>query len=117
MRRAENAIWHAGQAKMVPNLISSDGPHRLRRPESSALTLPAKLGRRIAVLLCGGFLLGVGMTAVVLRATSGSFGAGSISGAPLTAALLGGGGAMAVAAGLMAALIYSDRSGWDDEVR
>jgi len=102
---------------MVPNLISSGGPHRRRSGKASALTLPAKLGKRIAILLCGAFLLGMGMTAVVLWATSGSFGAGSLSGAPLIAALLGGGGAMAVAAGLMAALFYSDRSGWDDEVR
>ena len=102
---------------MVPNLISSGGPHRLRRAKTSALTLPAKLGKRIAVLLCGAFLLGVGMTAVVLWATSGYFSAEPLSGAPLIAALLGGGGAMAVAAGLMTALFYSDRSGWDDEVR
>ena len=102
---------------MVQNVISSHGSHRRRSAKTSALTLPAKLGRRIAVLLCGAFLLGVGMTAVVLWATSGYFGGGALSGAPLFAALLGGGGAMAVAAGLMTALFYSDRSGWDDEVR
>jgi hypothetical protein len=103
---------------MVPNLVSSSqGPRRSRSGKASASRLPANLGKHIAVLLCGAFLLGVGMAAVVLWATSGLFGAGPLSGAPLIAALLGGGGTMAVAAGLMAALFYSDRSGWDDEVR
>ena len=81
------------------------------------LPLPARLGRRIALLLCGAFLLGMGMAAVVLWATSSYFGDIPISGTALIAALLGGGGAMALGAGLMAALFYSDRSRWDEEVR
>jgi len=107
----------AKEVEMVSKVISGHGPHRRRSAKTSVLTLPAKFGRRIAVLLCGAFLLGVGMTAVVLWATSGVSGAGPLSGATLIAALLGGGGAMAVAAGLMTALFYSNRSGWDDEVR
>ena len=59
----------------------------------------------------------MGMVAVVLWATSGYFGDMPISGAPLIAALLGGGGAMAVGVGLMAALFYSNRSGWDEGAR
>jgi hypothetical protein len=78
---------------------------------------PVRLGRRIALLLCGAFLLGMGMTAVVLWATSDYYGDIPISGAPLIAALLGGGGAMAIGAGLMAALFYSNRSRWDESAR
>jgi hypothetical protein len=85
--------------------------------DTGSLPLPARLGRRIALLLCGAFLLGTGMVAIVLWATSGYFGDIPISGAALIAALLGGGGAMALGAGLMAALFYSDRSRWDERVR
>jgi hypothetical protein len=92
-------------------------PDHAQGTEADRSPLPARLSRRIALLLCGAFLLGMGMTAVVLWATSGYFGDMPISGAPLIAALLGGGGAMAVGAGLMAALFYSNRSRWDERIR
>ncbi len=79
--------------------------------------LPARLGMRAALLLGGAFLLGMGMAAVVLWATAGHFGGAPISGAPLIAALLGSGGTMAIGAGLMAVLFYSDRIHWDERVR
>lgn len=93
------------------------GPDPAQEAEAGGFPLPARLGRRIALLLCGAFLLGMGMVAVVLWATSGYAGGMPISGAPLIAALLGGGGAMAIGAGLMAALFYSNRSRWDEKVR
>ena len=92
-------------------------PEHAQGTEPGESPLPARLARHIALLLCGAFLLGMGMAAVVLWATSGYFGGVPISGTPLIAALLGGGGAMAVGAGLMAALFYSNRSRWDDRVR
>jgi hypothetical protein len=116
-RRSPENARATKEARMVPNVASNQRPHPSQGADSSGPTLPARLGRRIALLLGGAFLLGMGMTAVVLWATSGHFGGGALSGAPLIAALLGGGGAMAVAAGLMTALFYSDRSGWDREVR
>ena len=93
------------------------GPDPVQAGEGGEGLVPARLGRRLALLLCGAFLLGMGMAAVVLWATSGQFGGGSLSGASLVAALLGGGGAMAVGAGLMAAQFYSNRSRWDERVR
>lgn len=90
---------------------------RAQETEAGGSPFPVQLGRRIALLLCGAFLLGMGMTAVVLWATSGYYGDMPISGAPLIAALLGGGGAMAIGAGLMAALFYSNRSRWDERGR
>jgi hypothetical protein len=74
-------------------------------------------GRRVALLLAGAFLLGVAMVAAVLWVTEDLFGEMPISGAPLIAALLGGGGSMAIAAGLMLAIFHSNRSRWDDEIR
>ena len=96
----------------------SRGPGRVEKgAEAGELPLPARVGWRLALLLCGAFLLGMGMVAVVLWATSGQFEDMPISGAALIAALLGGGGAMAIAAGLMAAVFYSNRSRWDERVR
>jgi|tagenome__1003787_1003787.scaffolds.fasta_scaffold18802606_2 hypothetical protein len=92
-------------------------PDHAQGTEAGGSPYPVRVGRRIALLLCGAFLLGVGMAAVVLWATSNYYGDIAISGAPLVAALLGGGGAMALGAGLMAALFYSDRSRWDERVR
>jgi hypothetical protein len=77
---------------------------------------PPGLWRRFAILLCGAFVLGVAMTSVVLWVMSYYFDEMAISGTPLVAALVGGGLSMAVGAGLMAALFYSDRSRWDEEV-
>jgi hypothetical protein len=93
------------------------GPDPAQGAEAGEGPVPARLAGRIALLLCGAFLLGMGMVAVVLWATAGQFGGGSLSGAALIAALLGGGGAMAVGAGLMGALFYSNRSRWDERVR
>jgi len=92
-------------------------PDHAQDDEASEAPLPARLGLYIALLLCGAFLLGMGMAAVVLWATSGYFGGVPIAGTPLIAALLGGGGAMALGAALMAALFYSNRSRWDKKVR
>jgi hypothetical protein len=77
---------------------------------------PPGLWRRFTILLCSAFVLGVAMTLVVLWAMSYYFDEMAISGTPLVAALVGGGLSMAVGAGLMAALFYSDRSRWDEEV-
>lgn len=74
-------------------------------------------GRRIALIALGGFAAGVLATAIVLWLSAGFFGDMPIHGAPLIAALLGGGGTMAIAAGLMATLFHSSRSRWDDEIR
>jgi hypothetical protein len=120
MRRpvASRGVAVAGEeAKVTQAPDGNRGPDRAQGVEERGLPLPSRLGRRLALLLCGAFLLGMGMVAVVLWATSGYFGEMPISGAPLVAALLGGGGAMAIAAGLMAALFYSDRSRWDERVR
>ena len=101
----------------------SQAPDGNRSPDPASGTeaggspFPVRLGRRIALLLCGAFLLGVAMTALVLWATSDFSRGEPITGTPLIAALLGGGGAMAIGAGLMAALFYSNRSHWDDRVR
>ena len=85
--------------------------------EAGGSPYPARLGWRIALLLCVAFLVGMGMAAVVLWVTSGYYGGLPMSDAALIAALLGGGGAMAIGAGLMAALFYSNRSRWDEKVR
>jgi hypothetical protein len=84
--------------------------------EARSGRFPPGLWRRFAILLCGAFMLGVAMTLVVLWAMSYYFDEMAISGTPLVAALIGGGLSMVVGAGLMAALFYSDRSRWDEEV-
>jgi hypothetical protein len=72
---------------------------------------------RAAGFVIGSFILGLMMTTAVLWATAGIVSGAAISGTPLVAALLGGGGAMAIGAVLMKAVFYSDRSGWDQNVR
>lgn len=97
--------------------IDHDTPGSAPGGDAGGAPIPAGQGRRIALLIGGAFLLGMVMVAVVLWATSGFMGGMPISGAPLIAAFLGGGGTMALAAALMAALFHSDRSRWDDKVR
>ena len=92
---------------MDPN-TNSDSPGR------SPL---AGQGRRLTLLVCGAFVLGVAVTAVILWVSSLIQGDMPITTAVTVAALLGGGLTTAVAGGLMAALFHSDRSGWDREVK
>lgn len=105
------------EAKVAQPTDERRAPGCAEGAEADGSPFPAQLGSRIALLLCGAFLLGMGMVAAVLWATAGYFEDMPISGAPLVAALLGGGGAMAVGAGLMAALFHSNRSGWDERAK
>jgi|GEM_PF-6484904 len=71
------------------------------------MTLPRSLAGRFALLLAVAFVFGMLAGLFVLWASSG-FGE-LIGGAPLFWALIGAGLSMALGAGLMAALFYSDR--------
>lgn len=73
------------------------------------------VSKRIFPLVGLAFVLGMVMAGLVLWATSAAYRAMPMEGAPLIAALIGGGGAMAIGVGLMALLFHSNRSGWDDQ--
>ena len=84
---------------------------------SERRSLPRGLAKHFAVLLVAPFVLGIAMTAVVLW-LSGLYYVGlPMSATQVFSALIGGGVAMMIGAGLMGALFYSNRSQWDREVR
>lgn len=77
----------------------------------------AGYGKRLTFLVCGAFVLGVAVTALTLWLSAFVQGDMPMSDAVIVAALLGGGLSTGLAAGLMAAVFHSNRSGWDKEIK
>ncbi len=90
-------------------------------PHANATSEPVASGRktrRIArlflLIILGAFFAGMIIAALSLWAATGFDGVGA-HGFALYALIIGGGFTMALTAGLMAAVFYSDRAGFDDD--